>query len=218
MHWPANSIVTEQQSTYWDPLTQRGVLLLHLNHQLKDEITIEYGATQILGHFLSEPVMITSNQEGNQKNGDIQGHLCPTLEDLGLIACYIKDTELSLLVIYLLPAAHSLWMWFYLHLHPPSPLHPWSFGPVSWRKKMSDDILIHISLYAILGVVRVSLFLTPRCSLIWGIFWSRESEEVWHERIFLVIKHAGTDTTFSAATVSKQSGTVETHTPLSATL
>lgn len=147
-----------------------------------------------------------------KKNGDIQGHLCPTLEDLGLIACYIKDTELSLLVIYLLPAAHTLRRWFYLHLHPPSPLHPWSFGPVSWRKKMSDDILIHISLYAILGVVRVSLFLTPRCSLIWGIFWSWESEEVWHERIFLVIKHAGTDTTFSAATVSKQSGTVETHT------
>lgn len=70
---------------------------------------------------------------------------------------------------------------------------------------MTDDILIYISLYAILRVVRVNLFLAPWCSLIWGIFWSWESEEVWHKRIFLVIKRAGTDTTFWAATVSKQS-------------
>lgn len=103
----------------------------------------------------------------------------------------------SLQLIYLLPAAHTLWRWFYLHFHPHSP--PSSLVLLDLflgEKKMTDDILIHISLYAILRVVRVNLFPAPWCSLIWGIFWSWESEEVWHKRIFLVIKRAGTDTTF----------------------
>lgn len=86
---------------------------------------------------------------------------------------------------------------------------PCSFWTCFLEKKMTDDILIHISLYAILRVVRVNLFLAPWCSLIWGIFWSWELEEVWHKRIFLVIKRAGTDTTFWAAAVSKQSKQVK---------
>lgn len=117
------------------------------------------------------------------RNGHIQGHLCPALEDLGLIACYIKDTELSLLVIYLLPAAHTLWRWFYLHLHPPSPLHPWCFGLVSWRKRCLM-IFWYIFLFMLFWGLCGWVFFLLHDALWFGVYFEAGSRRKFDTRGF----------------------------------
>lgn len=80
--------------------------------------------------------------------GDIQGRLCTALEDLGALG----RTQNSQPAVNLSPtcSTHTEEVILSALSSPPLLFPTCSFGLVSWRKKMTDDILIHISLYAIL--------------------------------------------------------------------
>lgn len=98
-----------------------------------------------------------------------------------------------------------------------TPLYSLFFWTGFLEKKMTDDVLIHISLYAILRAVRVNLFLAPWCSLIWGIFFklgvggSLTQEDLlgdqsWHRHNFL--------SCHSQRTFKAQSNTPHPHPPI----
>lgn len=85
---------------------------------------------------------------------------------------------------------------FTVNLSPSCSIHTveviWSAPPTSSLLVLLDlfiggknMIFCYIFLFMLFwGLCGVSLFLAPWCSLIWGVFLSRESEEVWHEEDF----------------------------------
>lgn len=160
-------------------------------------------------------MMITSNQAsggGGNRNGGTSKDACAPLRKIW--AHSAGHWSPSLLLIYLLPAAHTLKRWFYLHFHPPPPPPHLFFGLVSWRKKMTDDILIHISLYAILRGLCEWVFFLLRNALWFGVFfWSRGVGRKFDTRGFSWWSNELAQTQLFEPPQSERSGPVDALTP-----
>ena len=187
------------------PLTQWGALLPRLNPPAQgwNCYWVRTYTNIKLASFQVNDDNIKSSKWGEKKNGKkkikrgTSKDACAPPQKIWAQSAGHRTP--SLLLIYLLPAAHTLKRGFYLHFHPPLPPPHLFFWTCFLEKK--DDwwyFDTYFSLCYFEGVVRVSLFLAPRCSLIWGIFFevgesggslTREDflgdQTSWHRHNFL---------------------------------